>query len=56
VGPQLGQQREDLLGRLGFAENYFRDTGPPPTIYVQHGELAQRDARLRRARTLSRHG
>src|SRR6202453_5166694 len=25
VDPQLGQQREDLLGRLALAENYFRN-------------------------------
>jgi hypothetical protein len=40
AGPQLGQKREDLLGRLAFAENHFRDAGPPPAIYVQQGELA----------------
>jgi hypothetical protein len=40
AGPQLGQKREDLLGRLALAENDFRDAGPPPTIYVQQGKLA----------------
>jgi hypothetical protein len=35
AGPQLGQKREDLLGRLALAENHLRDAGPPPPIYVQ---------------------
>jgi hypothetical protein len=64
-GSQLGQKREDLPGRLAFAENHFRDAGPPPAIYVQQGELAQRDAGRpdvgpgrypRHTGTLSRHG
>jgi len=45
TGPQLGQQREDLLGRLALAENHFRDARPPSAIHVQQRELAQRDAR-----------
>jgi hypothetical protein len=68
AGPQLGQKREDLLGRLAFAEHHFRDAGPPSAIYVQQGEVTQRDTRRpglrswrhsgcpRQAGTLSRHG
>jgi len=35
AGPQLGQEREDLLARLAFAQDHFRDAGPSPTIHVQ---------------------